>query len=211
MVNSKYFPIFALVNLKISTMKIINRVKLDEISKLSFGQHIKSPSNNGIQFLQVKNFSEEGLFLNNVQNFVKVEDIKPNILLEQNDVIFVSKGYKFFAYRYDESIGKAIASSVFYVIRVNQDLVIPDYLVCILNQPKSIAYFMGASAGSSIPSIRKKELLDFEIPVPSLEQQREIAEFYSNHLKQQKILTKLKERKQVLFNEIVYKLTENIN
>lgn len=189
-------------------MKIINNVKLDEICSLSFGQHIKSHSDGEIKFLQVKNFSEDGQFLQNVQNFVKVEDVKPNILLQHGDIIFVSKGSKFFAYQYGESIGAAIASSVFYVIKANQDLIIPEYLVCILNQPKSIAYFTGASAGSSIPSIRKSELLDFEIPLLSKDDQHKIVDFYREHLKQQAILTQLKEKQQHLFNQTINQLTQ---
>ena len=190
-------------------MKFIERVKLSEICKLSFGLHIKSPSSEGrVKYLQVKNFSDEGQFLNNTQNFTTMEDVKSTALLDSGDILFVSKGYKFFAYEYKESIGEAIASSIFYVIKVNNNIINPTYLTCILNRPKSLAYFLGASAGTSIPSIRKSELLDFEIPIPSLEEQSKIVEFYENHIEQQKLLLQFKESNKELFNLAINKLTE---
>lgn len=190
-------------------MKLIPNLKLDLLCKLNFGQHVKSGQDKDIQFLQVKNFTDDGVFLNNVENFVSSSEIKNSSLLKQNDILFVGKGLKFFAYLFQESTGKAIASSVFYVIKVNEELVLPEYIVCILNQPKSIAYFLGASAGSSIPSIRKKELLDFEIPLLSLEEQEDVVNMYKLHLQQQAVLASLKEKKQKLFNQTINQLTEN--
>ena len=142
-------------------MNKIRNQKLLNLCNLSFGHYLKSTQDEGISYLQVKNFSDDGEYLDNVENFVQEKNIKESLLLEQDDILFVSKGMRFFAYKYETSIGTAIASSIFYIIKVDADLILADYLVCILNHPKSMAYFNGVSAGSSIPSIRKKELLDF--------------------------------------------------
>ena len=82
-------------------------------------------------------------------------------------------------------------------------MVLPDYVTCILNHSKSISYFNQVSAGSSIPSIRKKELLDFEIFVPSMEMQKKIVDMYKIHKKEIEILEQLKEKKQVLFSQLI--------
>lgn len=195
-------------DLKISTMNYIQKVNLGNICQLSFGQHLKSKDEGDTQYLQVKNFSEDGTFLNNVESYVDADAIKPSSLLIEGDVIFVSKGMKFFAYKYESKIGKAVASSVFYIMKVDEAKVLSDYLVCILNQPKSLAYFYGASAGSSIPSIRKKELLDFQIPLPSLEEQKKIADFYNNHIEQQRMLSEIKTKNQIIFNQAIHQLTQ---
>lgn len=184
------------------------RTKLKDVCLLNFGQHMKAESEGVIKYLQVKNFSEQGLFLNNVDNFINPSEVKQHQLLQQDDILFVSKGMKFFAYKYDGSIGRAIASSIFYIIKIDRNSILSDYLMSILNHPKSLAYFYGVSAGSSIPSIRKKELMDFEFNLPSLEEQKNIADIYDCHQKELSLLNKIKENKQLLFNQLIYNLTK---
>lgn len=190
-------------------MNKIRNQKLLNLCNLSFGHYLKSTQDKGISYLQVKNFSDDGEYLDNVENFVQKKNIKESVLLEQDDILFVSKGMRFFAYKYETSIGTVIASSIFYIIKVDADLILADYLVCILNHPKSMAYFNGVSAGSSIPSIRKKELLDFEIPVLSILEQEEIVKIYKLHAEQQKIVTELKQKNQSRFNQVINQLIEN--
>lgn len=189
--------------LKNSTMIKITKTKLQNICALSFGQYIKASNKKGIPYLQVKNFSDNGMYLNNVDSYVNADEISENILLRQDEILFVSKGMKFFAFKYDKEMGDAVASSIFYIIKVDSTVVLPDYVTCILNHSKSISYFNQVSAGSSIPSIRKKELLDFEIPIHSMEMQKKIVDMYKIHKKEIEILEQLKEKKQVLFNQII--------
>lgn len=200
---STYLLIFALLNLKTSTMNNYKFKKLKEISSFVFGNHISDLANEGVKYLQVKNFDEYGSFLDNVEQFVAYDEIGKNGLLNEGDILFVGKGMKFFAYKYDRRIGEALASSIFYIIRVDQSEILPDYLVCLLNHPKSMTYFNGVSAGSSIPSIRKSELGDFEVHLPPLDVQAQIVEMYLLHKQELNMLSQLKEKKQIRFNQII--------
>lgn len=182
-------------------------IKLTDFCTVNFGPYLKSVQDKGVLYLQVKNFSDSGNYLDNIDTYVSSDDVKTSLLLQQDDIIFVSKGLKFFAYKYDQMIGDAIASSIFYIIKVNQSIILPDYLLCMMNHPKSLSYFYSASAGSSIPSIRKKELLDFEIPLISIEEQKKVIEFFNCHKVQIKILEDIKEKKQLLFNQTINQLT----
>ena len=188
-------------------MKI--NTKLSHFCELSFGHHLESNQAEGFPYLQARNFSDDGEYLDNVENYVSKEEEKHSLVLTQDDILLVSKGMRFFAHKYESTMGEVIASSIFYIIKVNASIIMPDYLTCILNHPKSRSYFENISAGSSIPSIRKKELLDFEIPLPPLAEQRKIVEIYKLHKLQNTILIELKKRKQVLFNQIINELTEN--
>lgn len=183
--------------------------KLSQFCVLSFGHHLQTNQAEGFPYLQARNFSDSGDYLYNVENYVSKDEGKHSLVLSQDDILLVSKGMRFFAYKYESTIGEAIASSIFYVIKVDANIIVPDYLTCILNHPKSRSYFENISAGSSIPSIRKKELLDFEVPLPTLAGQRKIVEIYQLHKLQMTILTELTERKQTLFNQIINELTEN--
>ena len=184
------------------------KCKLGDIASFNFGYYGKATENDGVAYLHVRNFSENGDFLYNVENYISLSNVKKEMLLKQDDIIFVSKGMKFFAHKYDEDLGPSVASSIFYVIKVNTVVVLPDYLTCILSHPKSLIYFNSVSAGSSIPSIRKKELLDFEINIPSIEIQKKIVEINNLHKKQIAILEQLKQNKQILFNQLINKLNK---
>lgn len=190
-------------NLKISTMNNYKLKKLKDVATFSFGNHISDLSKEGVKYLQVKNFDEYGCFLDNVEQFVSYDEIGKLELLKEGDVLFVGKGMKFFAYKYEQSIGEALASSIFYIIKVDQSEVLPDYLVCLLNHPKSMTYFNGVSAGSSIPSIRKSELGNFEIPLLPLNVQTKVVEMYLLHKQELELLAQLKEKKQIRFNQII--------
>lgn len=179
------------------------KVKLSEIVELNFGQYLRPTSEGAAKYLQAKNFSADGDYLDNVELFMDNNDIQPKHLLRQDDILFVSKGMRFFAFKYDTFIGPAIASSIFYVIKPNINRVLPDFLVCILNHPQSLNYFNGASAGSSIPSIRKNELLDFEIELPSLDEQQKLMDLYYCHKEQMHLLNQLKNKKQDILNQII--------
>ena len=101
-----------------------------------------------------------------------------------NDILLPSKGNRIFATLFQEQWGKAVASSIFYVLRVDTSIVLPAYLVAILNLPQYQQQLWQMGGGSNIFSLRKKELEDLQIPLPSFEVQQQIATF--NRLFQQK-------------------------
>lgn len=180
------------------------RCKIKDIATYSFGYHINEHSNQGIKYLQGKNFNIHGIYLNNVELHINENEITKKHLLKDGDIIFTSKGYKFFAYTIKtEEVQNAIASSIFYVIKVDTDKIIPDYLTCILNSKKSVDYFNNISAGTSIRSIRRQELGDFEFELISLEEQEKIMNIYHTHKSQINILENLIEKKQIRFNQII--------
>ncbi|MDM1461328.1 restriction endonuclease subunit S [Myroides odoratimimus] len=189
-------------------MKNKTRVKIKEIADFNFGYHISEIQNQGILYLQAKNFDENGLYLDNVENFIDKDTIKEEHLLRDGDILLVGKGMRFFAYKYEQSIGKAIASSIFYLIRVDQDRILPDYLTCILNHSKSHKYFNSIGAGSSIPSIRKNELADYEIALPALEMQSKIVNIYNLHKYEIQLIEKVKQNNLIRFNQMINEITK---
>ncbi|MGU9937076.1 restriction endonuclease subunit S [Empedobacter brevis] len=189
-------------------MKNIKRVKVKEIANFSFGFHTSKIEKKGIKYLQARNFNEVGQFLNNVDNFIAKDKTKEDHILNDGDILFVGKGMRFFAHCYKKEMGDAVASSIFYVIKANREVVLPDYLTCILNHSKSHNYFNSIGAGSSIPSIRKSELADYEIDLPSLETQHKIVEMYNLHNQEIQLLEQLKEKKQIRFNQLINEITK---
>ena len=148
--------------------------QLKDISDLQFGFYEKPKEEGELLYLQAKNFNNYGLFDGSVDGWIDVDEKSKNHILEDGDILFVGKGMRNFAWKYSAEIGKAIASSIFYVIKPKRELVDSDYLVTIFNSIKYQSFFQALGAGSSIPSIRKNELEAVEIPLPSMEIQKKI-------------------------------------
>lgn len=179
------------------------KTQLKDISDMQFGFYEKPKEEGELRYLQAKSFNNYGLFNGNIDGWIDISDKSKNHILEQGDVLFVGKGMRNFAWTYNLEIGKAVASSIFYVIKPKPELVDSDYLVAIFNSSKYQSFFQVLGAGSSIPSIRKNELEAVEIPLPPLEIQKKIADLSMLHQKQLLLTEKLIEEKNKLFQAVI--------
>ena len=182
------------------------KVKLKDIAIIQFG-HYAQPSKNGtIPYLQAKHFNTSGQFTCNIDTLLEEDDKTTDKLLQDGDILFVSKGFRFFATEYKKEFGKAVASSIFFVLKPNTQKVIPAYLVSVLNLPKNLLHFQQSGAGSSIPSIRKNELADFVINLIPLQQQQKIVALQELYLKDLLLTENLIKQKQLLFQSALSKI-----
>lgn len=182
------------------------QVKLKEIANIQFGYYGQPSKDGTIPYLQAKHFNEFGQFIGDNDAFLKEDSKAIGSLLQDGDVLFVAKGFRFFATLYKEEFGKAIASSIFFVLRPNKARVIPAYLVSVLNLPKNLLHFQQSGAGSSIPSIRKNELADFTFNLLPLEQQQNVVQLQELYLKDIRLTENLIKEKQKLFQTTISKI-----
>ena len=90
------------------------QVKLKEIANIQFG-HYEQPSKDGsIPYLQAKHFNEFGQYIGENDTFLEEDSKITANLLQDEDILFVAKGFRFFATLYKEEFGNAIASSIFF-------------------------------------------------------------------------------------------------
>ncbi len=176
------------------------------IADLQFGLYEKPVESGDTVYLQVKDFDENNQFSNAPSTFLISDEKSIKHLLKDGDVIFVAKGFRNFAWTYRESIGPAIASSIFFVVKVDTSEIIPDYLTALFNSSAYLQMFQLLGAGSSIPSIRKSELEAIKIQVPSLELQRKTVMINELYLKELQLTTQIIDEKQKYYNSIINKL-----
>lgn len=86
---------------------------------------------------------------------------------------------------------------------MDENKVLPGFLSAVLNLSKNIAYFQQAGAGSNIPSLRKKELADFEIEIPPLEIQKKIVAMKKLHDEEMKLADAIKDQKILLYQTAI--------
>ena len=179
---------------------------LKELSKIQFGCYDSALPKGEILYLQLKNFDENNQFLANVDAFVKEDEKYTKNLLLANDILLPSKGNRIFATLFQAQWGKAVASSIFYVLRVDTSIVLPTYLVAILNLPQYQQQLWQMGGGSNIFSLRKKELEDLPIPLPPPKIQQQISDL--NLLFQQKNILRQQmiQKERQLYQSIIHKL-----
>lgn len=179
------------------------QVKLKEIANIQFGYYGQPSKDGTIPYLQAKHFNENGQYIGENDTFLE-EDPKAMVnLLKNEDILFVAKGFRFYATLYKEEFGNAIASSIFFILRCDKTRIIPAYLVSVLNLPKNLLHFQQSGAGSTIPSIRKNELADFSFNLIPLEQQQKVVVLQELYLKDIELTNNIIKEKQKLFQTTI--------
>ncbi len=146
-------------------MKII----LEHIAILSTGIYAQPDILADTLYLQGNHFYETGSFDQSVKPQLKLSDKHEKHMLQNNDILFAAKGLNNFAVCYHNSIGQAVASSSFIVIRIAPEYrnqVIPEYIVWYINNSKQVTVFHKTKATTTIPSISIAQLSQLEIDIP---------------------------------------------
>lgn len=95
--------------------------------------------------------------------------------LKAGDVLFVSKGARFYAVCIDEPPSSAVCSPHFFLLQVMpQAPLLPAFLAWQINQPPFQRQLQQAAEGSSQLSIRRPVLESLTLCVPSLADQQRI-------------------------------------
>lgn len=184
------------------------KTKLKDICDIQFGCYEQTILKGTIPCLQLKNFDENNQFLTNIDTFVPHDKKTTKHLLCPEDILLPSKGNRLFAVLYQKEWGDMVASSIFYVIKVTSQNILPAYLSIVLNQPIYQQRLWQKGGGSNIFSLRKKELEDLTFPIPTLEIQDKIIKINSLHQKKTVLIQQIAKKEKQLYQSIIYQLIQ---
>jgi restriction endonuclease S subunit len=182
------------------------QIKIKEIANIQFGYYAQPSKFGTIPYLQAKHFNDFGQYTGENDTFLEEVPKSMANLLQNGDILFVAKGFRFFATLFNSTFGNAVASSIFFILSVDKSKIIPEYLVSVLNLPKNLMYFQQSASGSSIPSIRKSELADFTFNLIPLEEQKRVVALQELYLKDIEITNNIMFEKQKLFQTAISKI-----
>ena len=169
-------------------------IELGQIARIQTGLFAKPGSKGDIVYLQAKHFDENGELMSTLYPDLKWENNVEKHLLKPGDVLFAAKGSKNFATWYELKNKPAVASTSFFVIRIQEnyrDKIIPEFLVWLINHPHTQKLLKGKAIGTSIASISKTVLEDLKISLPVIETQKIILKIHSLRLRSKKIQKQL--------------------
>ena len=173
---------------------------IKHITNIQTGLFAKPSDFGKLVYLQSKHFDENGELLRELHPDLMPEGISEKHLLKDGDVLFAAKGTKNFAAVFENHNEPAVASTSFFVIRLIEKNVLPDYLAWLLNNHSTQTLLKKQAIGSSIPSISKHVLENLEIAIPSIETQKAILQ-----------ITKLRNKEKSLKQEIEVLRDKKIN
>lgn len=177
------------------------------VSGYSFRGKIIGSLNGDLRVVQLKDMENDYSNIGNDCTYIDGSDIKEKYYLEVGDILFISKGANNFATVYDLKDGVAtVASSVFYVIKVDTSKANPYYVAWYINKKRVQQYFTTHASGTYSLSINKEVVEDIPLILPSLEIQRKIANVARLAQKEQYIYTALKEKRNQLIETQLLKV-----
>ncbi len=167
------------------------------ITTIQTGVFAKPIPKGEIVYLQAKHFDENGELTNTLYPDLKADCKIEKHLLKSGDILFAAKGTKNFAACYENENIPAVASTSFFVIRLQTEEILPGYLTWFLNHPNTQYLLKGKAIGTSIASISKTVLEDLEIFIPNLKTQKavlNITQLRNTEKKLQKQIETLREK-----------------
>jgi len=180
------------------------KTELKHIATIQTGVFAKPVAKGDIAYLQPKYFDEDGKLTTNLEPDLNSVGISEKHILKRGDVLFAAKGSKNFAARFDLKDMSAAASTSFFVIRIFDKNILPEYLTWYLNHPTTMKFVKSFARGTSIASISKEVLDGLEIIIPSKERQELIYKINDLRSKERQIRMKLLSLNQALNQQQLY-------
>ena len=181
----------------------MNTFKLKDIANVLSGVYLRPSPSGEIAYLQVSDLQVLPL----VNTTLKV-DFVPKLsryMLQQGDILFAGKGTRYLCQTFNLNI-QAVPSTTLYIIRPNQEQVLPEYLCWFLNLPQTESIVRATQVGSSMPMILKSSLEELEIPVPDRATQTLVLKIAYLQQREQQLMSTIAEKRAQVTNQILYKL-----
>lgn len=185
-------------------------MKLADLATISGGHpfrgKILETSGSGIRAVQMKDISiEQGVCWDRVIETELAGKKQPDWLMN-GDILFAARGSRNYAILINQVTGQVVSAPHFYILRVNEQSLLPEFLVWLLNQKPLQNYFDRAAQGSFTKSIKRSILENAEITVPPIEKQKQIVGLHATLLQEKKLYAELTINADKLMNSIASKL-----
>ena len=185
-------------------------LKLKDIATVSSGvtfrSRIEASKDGNVRVIQMKDLGDDNFVHLDESIHIDLTKPKPNQLAKLGDIIFRSRGQTNTAALLNKDAESTIVAAPLFRVRPNTKNVVPEFLLWWINQPSSQAYLASRSKGTMVKMVSKQGLEDLEVTLPSLEQQKKVAEFFSLSMREQQLLEEIKNRKAIYTQGILMQM-----
>lgn len=195
-------------------MWFIKIVKLGDISSITTGQVIKRkearPGDvDAIQYriLTLKSFDEDGyLVKEELDSFKASEKIESKYITSKGDIV-VRLSMPFTTITIDKESEGILIPSLFVVIRINSNDILPSYLSLYLNSNKMKKQYIREARGSAIQILKTSAFKEFEIMIPDMSIQEQAVTLNELMMREKRLLQLLikekNKRNQIILEKMI--------
>jgi hypothetical protein len=127
-------------------------------------------------------------------------------LLKPGDILFMARGARNYSVLIDKVPDSVLAAACFFIIRISNPDVLPEYVWWYLNQSPVEDYLKRFSGRSvHMPVVRRAVLESIDIPIPPIQVQKQVADTAALMTKEEDLYKKLAEKRKYLMTEICLK------
>jgi restriction endonuclease S subunit len=180
----------------------------DLFSGFSFRSKVENEPNGDISVIQMKDLEHYSSIKSDLTK-VSSDKISNKFFLQNGDVLFIAKGSNNYAIEYKLNLPKAIAASAFFIIRPDQEKVVPSYLTWSINQQPVQQYLKENMAGTYIPNINKSTVERITVSLPSIDIQNKIVSIDNLKRKECLLMHKIIARREAVISNALLQLLKN--
>ena len=183
-----------------SNQNTTKKIILKEVAQVSSGIYMKGNPIGEIVCLQVKD-----LLMPSPESTASRIDFSSKVessILKKGDLLFAGKGSTYLCEVFDLDV-PAVPSTTLYAIRLQSNIISPQYLRWYLNHPKVVAKILASRVGSGTPMIHKPTLENLEIVIPDRDTQQRIVELSELQKKEEWLLKAIAKKRVLVTNQIL--------
>jgi restriction endonuclease S subunit len=158
---------------------IAQMIRLGDIASIRSGspfrERILHEANGRYLVIQGKDVGSDGaLTLEGMIRIIEVPGKGSPDTLSAGEVVLQTRGVSYRAAVVPRTDAPMVAAGSLYVLSVDAQRVIPEYLVLFLNLPSTQTALRQLATGSTILNLRRSAIEDVELPLPPLSDQRRL-------------------------------------
>lgn len=181
----------------------------DLFAGFSFRSKVENEVNGDLFVIQMKDLEHNYSSIKSDLTKVSSYKISSKFFLQKGDILFIAKGSNNFAIEYKLDLPKAIAASAFFVIRPDQEKVVPSYLAWYINQQPVQQYLKENMAGTYIPNINKSTIEGISVSLPPVYIQHKIVAIYNLKNKEDLLMNEIMIRRETVISHSLLQLVLN--
>ena len=180
--------------------KIMSRVRLGDVATVRCGlvlsrKQSRAPTPAKYRLLNMRSINADGCVeMSLVDEYYAVESLSSEYLSQVGDVI-VRLTAPYTAVLIDDETAGMVISSNFVIIRPNPRMLLPGYLVWLLNTSKIKRVIFENTSSNMLGAINPRYFACMEITLPPIDRQFSIADLNALALKEWRLLRRLAEEK----------------
>lgn len=162
------------INISIDTSW--ERVALDNLATIRYGYTTSAKDKGDARFIRITDINEYGELTTDNQKFITLDDDSKKYILKEGDVLVARTGATFGKTMIFGEEYPAVFASYLIRLQFDESKILPEYYWCFAQTKDYWDQANSLVTGGGQPQFNGNVLKHIQVPLPSLERQREIAD-----------------------------------